>query len=124
MVKVTNRGRRAVNVDHASYVAHPVRGIHAVSNDLMQQLADRPRLEESQSITLVHGQLGGYRHGQLPTKRWYVQDGAGRIHPLRERYRLRVERVLYAPIRLVYRLMNRRARGGDGEPDDEVVPFD
>jgi hypothetical protein len=42
----------------------------------------------------MHGLQGGYTKGQLPLKRWFVVDGAGRVHPLRERYRQRLQRLV------------------------------
>jgi hypothetical protein len=110
LIKVSNRGRRAVTVDHVAYVAKSIRGTQVLSNDLMQQLAVPRRLDESQSLTLAHGQLGGYSHGDLPTRRWFVQDGAQRIHPLRERYRQRIEKIIFWPIRRILERMERRAR--------------
>lgn len=110
IVKVSNRGRRAVTIDHAAYVSKTIRGTQGVPVDLMHQLAEPQRLDESQSLTLVHGQLGGYSHGDLPTKRWFVQDGAQRIHPLRERYRQRAEKIVFWPIRRIMDWYERRTR--------------
>jgi hypothetical protein len=109
MLKVSNRGRRAVTIDHVAYVSKTIRGTQVVSVDLMQQLANPRRLDESESTTLVHGQHGGYTPGDLPTRRWFVQDGAQRIHPLRERYRQRVERIIFWPVRRVYDWKERRS---------------
>lgn len=36
-----------------------------------------------------------YTHGDIRTRRFYFEDGAGRKHPLRARWRLRLETVLY-----------------------------
>ena len=49
------------------------------------------------SFTLVMGQHGGHAHGEGPLRRFYIVDGTGRIHPLRERYRQRVRRILRLP---------------------------
>jgi hypothetical protein len=86
MVTVSNRGRRAVSIDSIARLERIVAGTSIVTVDLMQQTANKPRLDESQSRTFVHGQQGGYTHGNLAESRWYVTDGAGRIHPLRDRY--------------------------------------
>ena len=99
LVSVSNRGRRAVYISSIARVASMWSGNSELSMDIANQLAGKERLEESQSQTFAHGQLGGYQHGDLPTTRWYVQDGAGRIHPLRERYRQRAERVILWPVR-------------------------
>lgn len=110
MVRVSNRGRRPVNVEAVSRLENVVRGTHIASADFGRQLAGRPRLDESQAQTFVHGELGGYQHGDLPTSRWYVVDGAGRIHPLRERYRQRLLGLIFWPVRRV--LSWRDARAG------------
>lgn len=83
-VFVANRGRRPINIDAIARLGKPVRGTQEHVVEFMQQLAPSPRLEESQSRTF-HGKRIG-----LPTTRWFITDGAGRVHPLRERYRQRV----------------------------------
>lgn len=95
MVRVSNRGRRAAHITHISRVVSARRNRHELSADIMRQLAVPIRLDESEGKTVVHGAQGGYTPGSMPLKRWYVVDGAGRIHPLRERYRQRVERILW-----------------------------
>jgi hypothetical protein len=97
-VSVSNRGRR-LTIDGIARLASPMRGTSTASVDLMRQTAEKPLLEESQSKTFVHGLQGGYSHGDLPTTRWYVVDGAGRIHPLRERFRQRVLAFIFWPLR-------------------------
>lgn len=109
-VTVANRGRRAVSIDSIARTATAVRGTSIVTVDLMEQTQTKPRLEESQSRTFVHGQRGGYQHGDLPTSRWYVTDGAGRVHPLRERYRQRLESLIFWPVRRLLNPRNRRRR--------------
>src|SRR5207249_3831170 len=104
MVTVSNRGRRAVSIESISRLEKFVRGTSIVTVDFMQQLTPpKPRLEESESRTFVHGQRGGYQHGDLPTSRWYIVDGAGRIHPLHERYRQRMLALVFWPVRRVLR---------------------
>lgn len=107
LVTVSNRGRRPVNIEHIGRFDKLVRGTSIVTPDFMQQLAAKPRLEESQSRTFVHGQMGGYEHGDLPESRWYVVDGAGRIHPLRERYRQGLLAFVLRPVR---RFLARKGR--------------
>jgi len=99
MVSVSNRGRRAASIGHVAYVTTSIRGTRGLSMDIMRQLTEPKRLDEGEAFTVVHGQAGGYVRGDLPTKRWFVQDGAGRIHPLRERYRQRAESFLFWPLR-------------------------
>jgi hypothetical protein len=122
MVTVSNRGRRAVNIDSIARLDKLIRGTSIVTTDFMEQLAAKPRLEESQSKTFVHGQRGGYQHGDLPTSRWYVVDGAGRIHPLRERYRQRALALIFWPIRrfLNWREVQARSRARQDERDDLI----
>jgi hypothetical protein len=91
-----------------AYVSKTIRGTQNYSVDLKIELAQPRRLDESESMTLIHGQHGG--RTDLPTKRWFVQDGALRIHPLRERYRQRVERVVFWPFRRVLDWRERRTR--------------
>lgn len=107
-ITVSNRGRRAVTVESIAQMTSSVNGVSIVTYDLMQQTAQKPRLEESQSKTFQHGLQGGYSHGDISTTRWYVVDGAGRIHPLRERYRQRIERLTFWPVRRVTRWRKRR----------------
>ena len=123
MVTVSNRGRRAVNIDTISRLERLVRGTSILTVDFMEQLAAKPRLDESQSLTFVHGQRGGYQHGDLPTSRWYVVDGAGRIHPLRERYRQRLVAFVFWPIRrfLNWRDARARARGRDEDEREDQI---
>lgn len=101
-VRVANRGRRVAYITHVSRVANVWRGTHELSADIQQhQLLEAKKLAESQGHTFGHGQMGGYQHGDIPLKRWYVVDGAGRIHPLRERYRQRVENLILWPVRRI-----------------------
>lgn len=100
MVGVSNRGRRPVYITHVGRVADVLRGAHELSADIQQHQLQQPKkLEESQGHTFGHGHMGGYQHGDMPIKRWYVTDGAGRMHPLRERYRQRAERITLWPVR-------------------------
>jgi hypothetical protein len=118
MVKVANRGRRAVTITHAAYTSNAIRGTQMYSVDLMQQLAKPRRLDESESMTLIHGQHGG--RTDLPTKRWFVQDGALRIHPLRERYRQRAESFVFWPLRRLLDWRDKRDASADGDDLGEL----
>lgn len=89
MVTVSNRGRRPVQITHVTWVASARAGTFAFSQDILGQLPIT--LGESESKTFGHGHMGGYAHGTIPLRRWFATDGAGRIHPLRERYRQRLE---------------------------------
>jgi hypothetical protein len=71
----------------------------ALSADAGRALTTPMMLDEAQSHTLTHGQDGGHVTGELATTRWFVVDGGGRVHPLRERYRQRVEGVVFFPTR-------------------------
>lgn len=118
-VKVANRGRRAVTITHVAYVrsARATHGGHVMSADMREALAARHRLEEGESYTYQHGQMGGYAHGDLPLKRWYVTDGAGRVHPLRERHRQRLERAAFwLPKKLAARRSQRAPAPGGRDP--------
>lgn len=75
--------------------------------DAITQLPIELDAEDSKTIFL--GQ-GDYSHGDIKTRRFYVVDGAGRIHPLLERYRQRAENVLYRRLILHFRRWRRRTR--------------
>jgi hypothetical protein len=98
-VTVNNRGRRAVSITKVAPVLSAVHGGHMLSVDFMSQLTPHPSLGEGESISFHHGLHGGHTPGDLPLTRWFVRDGAGRIHPLHERYRQRLERIVFGPIR-------------------------
>jgi hypothetical protein len=121
MVSVSNRGRRPVNIEGVARLAKLIRGTSSYPVDFMEQVAAKPRLEESQSKTFVHGQRGGYKHGDLPTSRWYVTDGAGRVHPLRERYRQRLLAFVFWPVRRVMNWRDARQRARRNEDDGRYV---
>ena len=54
-----------------------------------------------------------YTPGKIPLTRWFVSDGAGRIYPLSERYRQRVESFVLWPVRRLIRWkQNRSTRVG------------
>jgi hypothetical protein len=109
-VRVSNRGRRPANIEGVAYLGKLVRGTEMHSMDIMRELVEPVRLEESQGHTFVHGRFGGYVPGDLPTKRWFVTDGAGRVHPLRERYRQRFLSFIFWPVRRFLNWREERAR--------------
>jgi hypothetical protein len=97
VVSVSNRGRRGASIQSVSRVVSMRRapGSHEISADIAQQLAQAVRLGEGEGRTFLHGELGGYTLGAIPLRRWFVLDGADRMHPLRERWRQRVERAIW-----------------------------
>jgi hypothetical protein len=109
-VRVSNRGRRAFSVQTIGRVVdmRRHRGPHELSADIMRQLATPFRLAEGEGRTFVHGERGGYERGQIPISRWYVIDGAGRTYPISERWRQRVERVIFWPHRWLGRRRDSR----------------
>lgn len=110
--RVSNRGRRPIHIGDIVRVSSLLRGTMAISMELQRAIRDHPEgvtMEEGQGRTYRLGGYGDYQHGELPLRRWQVHDQAGRIYPLRERYRFRVERFLLFPIRFVYRVL-REAR--------------
>jgi hypothetical protein len=81
--------------------------------ELAHAVRDGPdRISDGEGHTYLLGPEG-YETGKLPTSRWFVVDGAGRIYPLHERYRQKIENVVYWPIRSALRWRDRRAGGHD-----------
>jgi hypothetical protein len=103
LVRVSNRGRRATSIQSVSRVVSFRRhhGIMEMSADIAQELSTPAKLAEAEGRTFVHGARGGCAPGQMPANRWFVTDGAGRTYPLRERWRQRVERIVFWPWRAV-----------------------
>ena len=89
-VGIRNRGRRDASIDSVNQVI----GLGRVNvfSDLLPQVPFL--IPAERSFTLVLGKDGGYAHGDIRLERFFVVDGAGRLHPLRERYRQRLSRVL------------------------------
>lgn len=104
-IEVRNRGRRDARA-HTVTKARRWRGsIHF--SDLDSQVPCALPAESATTLTLGHD--GGYAHGQESTRRFYVVDGAGRVHPLRERYRQRLQMLVYGwAIRLYFRRQRSR----------------
>jgi len=92
MVRLANRGRRPAHIANVSRVVNARTGRLEMSADIAGQVP--LRLEEGQGQTVVHGARGGYAAGTMPLTRWFVSDGSGRVSPLRERYRQRIERLV------------------------------
>jgi hypothetical protein len=97
---VRNRGRRPFHISDLAYASSLLRGTRAMSMVLQRQInADRTPIEEGQGRTYSLGGDGRhtFTHGDLPLTRWHVVDQAGRVYPLRERYRSRIERFVFWP---------------------------
>jgi hypothetical protein len=103
-VRVRNRGRRDARITHVSQVERG--GRHHVLADVFTQTPFDLAAERTQTVVL--GKDGGYQHGDLALGGWYVVDDAGRQHPLRQRYRLRIS---YA----VRRVRRHRGRSDTGK---------
>jgi hypothetical protein len=88
LLTIRNRGRRDAKVQNVLQAKN--RNVSNVFGDFMSYL---PFLVPAETtINLVHGKDGGYVHGDVRLRRFYVVDGANRVHPLRERYRQRLAR--------------------------------
>jgi hypothetical protein len=100
---VSNRGRRPVVIQSAVRLVSAKRGDREmlITNDLPK------RLDESESA-VVMANFGQHVFGSVSLKRWAVYDGAGRLYPLRERYRQRLERVVFAWPRRRHRRARKR----------------
>jgi hypothetical protein len=86
---VRNRGRRACRIEAVAQMGRTGSTLFA---DLAGQVPfDLP---PESSKTLVIGADGGYNHGDNEQRWFYVVDGAGRKHPLRERYGERIALML------------------------------
>src|SRR5262249_19794294 len=85
-VGISNRGRQTVQIRAVSK-AYPVK--RELFKDIMQQLPIT--IEAGHATQVVNGKEGGYAHGGLSMRRFYVVDGAGRVYPYHERWRQRVE---------------------------------
>jgi hypothetical protein len=85
---IRNRGRRDAKIQQVLQAKN--RNVSDVFGDFMSYL---PFLVPAETtVNLVHGKDGGYAHGEVKLKRFYVVDGANRVHPLHERYRQRLAR--------------------------------
>lgn len=100
-VSIFNRGRRAIHLLILMRVKRALTGEDEVSM-LPDRMVKGATIEADRSRSYRIDQMEGYEPGDLPLKRWYVVDEAKRIYPLRERYRQRVERVVFWPTRKLY----------------------
>ena len=82
------RGRRDAHILSISQVSPE--GKQTVFGDLLEHLP--LEIPAEQTKTLLIGHEGGYEHGDIRLGRFFVVDGASRVHPLRERYRQRLSR--------------------------------
>jgi len=97
-IAIRNRGRRPAQILQVSVPG--THGFHVI-DDLFERFP--LVVEPGTTRTLTLGDQAPYRHGELNVARFFVSDGAGRIHPLRERWR-------QAPARLVRRARRRLRR--------------
>ena len=105
-IVIRNRGRRDVRVESLARRSGLGRVLFA---DAATQLpAD---VKPGHSHTVVNGAAGCYSHGYVPLRCFYVVDGGNRVYPLRLRWFLAAEDVLYR--RAIIRLRRwRRSRSG------------
>jgi hypothetical protein len=89
-VAVRNRGRRELRIENLTRR----RGL---SRDMLRDasLQIPANVPPGHSATIVNGAQGGYKHGQISTRWWYIVDGGDRIYPLRIRWLLKFENILY-----------------------------
>lgn len=99
-IEVRNRGRRDVRIDD---VARARLGGSWKFGDFRYQVPFDLPAERKQSVIL--GAEGAYQHGDIKLTRFFAVDGAGRIHPLRERWRQRLLR----PIGAIFAHRRRRS---------------
>ena len=85
-----NRGRQPVQISGVSRVRSAK---HEAFGDFMEQVPFDVLPGHSQ--TVAHGREGGHTHGDIPLRRFYVTEGAGRVHPWTERWRQRFESLIY-----------------------------
>ena len=108
---IFNRGRRPIHVLRLQRVKSAFADITEISM-LPNRSTGGATIDEGRSRSYRLTDLtDAYSPGDLPVKRWYFLDEAGRTFPLRERYRQRVERIVFWPTRKLYdwRLKRQRA---------------
>jgi hypothetical protein len=100
---IYNRGRRPIHISDLVRVKSGITGVRELSMVLQRMLKadDAGILDEGQGRTFHLGGDGTLKPGDLSLKRWYLVDQAGRVFPLRERYRQRLEAFVFWPIRKV-----------------------
>jgi hypothetical protein len=85
---IRNRGRRDARIQS---INQATRSGSVVFSDLLTETPFELPAERTRTVQI--GTKGGYAHGEIPPRRFYVVDGVNRTHPLRERYRQRLERL-------------------------------
>jgi hypothetical protein len=104
-IVVRNRGRRDAKIEGVGQAT--LRGANYFAALTNQVPFDLPAESSAQLLIRTQGNIH-YAHGDIRTRRFYVEDGAGRKHPLRARWRLRFETVLYRWMLNVYWARKRR----------------
>jgi hypothetical protein len=103
LVEVRNRGRQTVQIQklaQGEWIRRPV--FDEPFRRLPLDLA--PGHSETFELGVEHP----YAHGTYSTRRIFIVDGAGRVHPLRERWRQRFEDLAYRSLVLFLRRRKRR----------------
>jgi hypothetical protein len=99
MIRVWNRGRRDFSIDQISRQLSLLRGTRMWVREIAQAVEAGPsKFGDGDGHTYIFGPAG-YSRSKFPPSRWFVVDGAGRIYPLRERYRQRAEAAVLWPVR-------------------------
>jgi hypothetical protein len=88
MFRISNRGRRDLPVDQITRWSNVWRGKYLWIEDLETLVANKRVIAADDGHTYVL-RIGANKV-DLPTRRWFVIAGAGRIYPLRMRYLLRL----------------------------------
>jgi hypothetical protein len=91
VVNLRNRGRRDATIERVQQVTPD--GEHRFFGDLVPHLPKALPGESSERLLI--GVEGDHPHGSIGVEGFYVIDGAGRIHPLRRRYRQRLSRIFH-----------------------------
>jgi len=106
----TNRGRR-VTTSKLSLASWPVEAEHEMSATSLSRSAT-VRLEEASQASCMR--TGGYAHGDIPFRRWYVMDGGAGISRCENATGNASRGSSFWPTRAYFRGQRRLA----GEPDD------
>jgi hypothetical protein len=108
-IVVRNRGRRDARIENVGQAT--LTGANLFTGLMGQIPFDLPA---ETTKTLVIGAEGSYTFGDIRTRRFYVEDGVGRKHPLRARWRLRAEKVAYRWALHLYWQRRRRQMRAEG----------
>jgi hypothetical protein len=102
-IAIRNRGRRDARIESLARR-------NGLSSEMFADAATQlpGDVKPGHSLTVVLGVKGGYSHGDIPLHGFFVVDGGDRVYPLRRRWLLTIENVLYR--RALIRLRNRRKR--------------